>query len=455
MRNLVAVRCVLLSLIPAMAATFQAGAQMNWFPRYPGVTPPLRAEHTLAYDAARKRIVFFGGSGLTGLYNGDTWEWDGNTWVQRLPPVSPLPRCWHAMAYDSVRQRVVVSGGFTQTGIRDDFWEWDGNTWWQQAASPRPPVVHRHAMAYDAARRRLVVFGGWGTYNLLYLNETWESDGNVWTKFQPAVSPEVRVDHAMAYDAARRRVVLFGGMGIKVELNDTWEWDGSAWTRCTPSVSPPVRYQHAMAYDSARGRIVLFGGFGNYWSPMSSLLDDTWEWDGREWTRCAPRAFPQARAGHAMAYDAARQCVVLVGGGGVLGGLDDTWEWSGPFLVASGLSRPGSTVEFSLNSGQDAGLAYVVGSSFGTGPIKLGDGRRINLGPDNLLAVSVANQLPGVFAGYCGVLDGQGQARASIHIPNIPPLVGARIHTAFVTLDSGAPAGIRSISSTEMFTIGK
>ncbi|MBK8232988.1 MAG: hypothetical protein IPK72_20990 [Candidatus Eisenbacteria bacterium] len=87
-----------------------------------------------------------------------------------------------------------------------------------------------------------------------------------------------RQGHALAYDSARGRTVLFGGVEVSSYVSDTWEWDGSNWTRQNPAVSPPARSGHALAYDSARGRTVLFGGFyavaGN-----GSYLSDTWEWD--------------------------------------------------------------------------------------------------------------------------------------------------------------------------------
>ena len=63
----------------------------------------------------------------------------------------------------------------------------------------------------------------------------------------------------MAYDAARQRVVLFGGFGGG-HLGDTWEWNGTNWTQLTPSTSPTARNAHAMAYDAARQRVVLLGG---------------------------------------------------------------------------------------------------------------------------------------------------------------------------------------------------
>jgi hypothetical protein len=65
------------------------------------------------------------------------------------------------------------------------------------------------------------------------------------------------------YDAARRRVVLFDGYtgSLNPVFSDTWEWDGSTWVQRTPNTVRSGRAGHALAYDSARGRVVLFGGF--------------------------------------------------------------------------------------------------------------------------------------------------------------------------------------------------
>ncbi|MHB8878486.1 MAG: hypothetical protein ACYC8T_32720, partial [Myxococcaceae bacterium] len=51
----------------------------TWVPAY----VPARYGHALAYDAARQRVVLFGG--LDSAYLTDTWEWDGTTWVRRTP----------------------------------------------------------------------------------------------------------------------------------------------------------------------------------------------------------------------------------------------------------------------------------------------------------------------------------------------------------------------------------
>ncbi len=138
----------------------------------------------------------------------------------------------------------------------------------------------------------------------------------------------------------------------------------------------------------------------------------------------------------------------------VSGALTGLASYSGVRIVASGNPRPGGTVQFSLTAVHDAGLTYQAGSSFGTGPIPIG-GRNLGLSPDDLLVVSVGGFWPSIFAGYRGVLDAQGRAQASIHIPNLAILVGQRIHSAFVTLSPSAPFGIKSISNTESFTITK
>ena len=121
-------------------------------------------------------------------------------------------------------------------------------------------------------------------------------------------------------------------------------------------------------------------------------------------------------------------------------------------LQGSGTPRLGGILNLTLTATGDVGLSYQVGSSLGTGPIPV-DSRRLNLGPDDLLAVSVHGLWPTIFSGFRGLIDTKGQARATVHIPNIPSLIGIRLHTAFVTLDPAAPSGIRSISNTFSFSI--
>ena len=47
-------------------------------------------------------------------------------------------------------------------------------------------------------------------------------DGNLWRQNED-IGPIPRSHHAMAYDAKRDRVVLFGGFGSVAPFGDTWE----------------------------------------------------------------------------------------------------------------------------------------------------------------------------------------------------------------------------------------
>jgi hypothetical protein len=125
----------------------------------------------------------------------------------------------------------------------------------------------------------------------------------------------------MAYDPVRQRVVMFGGGLQSTFLDETWEWDGNDWTRRTPTASPSPRRLHSMVYDTDRQRIVLFGG------QDGAFLGDQWQWDGNDWTQMAPAVLPPGRDHHAMAYAAARQHVVLYGGiNRTHPPLEDTWS---------------------------------------------------------------------------------------------------------------------------------
>jgi len=230
-------------------------------------------------------------------------------------------RYGHAVAYDAVRRQVVLFGGWRPLWPAEwlnDTWVWDGTDWVQKFPATSPPPRPDHAMAYDAARGQVVLFGGWDGSHLL--NDTWVWEGSNWVQKFPTTTPPARRGHAMAYDAARGQVVLFGGFGGSAALNDTWVWDGANWVQKFPATSPPVRGGHSMAYDAGRGEVVLFGGSG---------MNDTWVWDGLKWVQKFPANSPPVRGGHSMAYDAGRGEVALFGGSGSSGGLNDTWVWDG------------------------------------------------------------------------------------------------------------------------------
>jgi uncharacterized protein (TIGR03437 family) len=177
-------------------------------------------------------------------------------------------------------------------------------------------------------------FGGESSFTIL--NDTWVWDGSNWTQKFPQTNAVERGNQAMAYDAAHQQVVMFAGFNYMPAslLDDTWVWDGSNWTQKLPQNSPPARDYHAMAYDSTNSQIVMFGG-----EPSEVLqtvgpptpgtpLRDTWLWDGSNWKQPLTSAKPLSRVAGAMAYDSVHNRTVLFGGG-QLDVAPDTWLWFG------------------------------------------------------------------------------------------------------------------------------
>lgn len=154
------------------------------------------------------------------------------------------------------------------------------------------------------------------------MSERW-----LWTQKED-IGPPPRFGHVMEYEAARQRAVLFSGyISGGVTPTDTWEWDGDAWTQVA-DIGPLGRYYACMAYDTVRQRTVLFGG--DALEPTPGFSNETWEWDGREWTQIDDTG-PPGRGYAAMVFDRERECLVLFGGGVYVGAdwqpLGDTWEW--------------------------------------------------------------------------------------------------------------------------------
>jgi hypothetical protein len=282
-----------------------------------GLTNPyIRYTHAMAFDSSRNETVLFGGwSGPGGGDMQDTWTWNGTSWTPESPASKPAKRQLISMAYDSNRGVTVLFGGTTGG---NETWEWNGSNWVQQFPASSPLSRFSHAMAYDSNREVTVLFGGYraGTY----YQDTWEWNGSTWAECASGAvtKPDVKRDHAMAYDSVRGVTVLFGGYNGGVLTNDTWEWDGANWVPKSPIAKPSIRKGHTMAYDSSRNVTVLFGG----WIDAAVRNNETWEWDGTNWTRRFPINSPSARYWHGMTYDASRNACV------VFGDVDDaTYEY--------------------------------------------------------------------------------------------------------------------------------
>jgi hypothetical protein len=151
----------------------------------------------------------------------------------------------------------------------------------------------------------------------------------------------------MAYDEARKRVVLFGGNDpMSTKLADTWEWDGTSWTEMHPVTSPPARSNASITYDANRRHVVVFGGFGTL------FFNDVWEWDGTTWTPVVVPPGPPIRAGSTMMYDTRRRELVVFGGVGISGENSELWS-----LRYSDLATPDEACVDSTADDDHDGLA--------------------------------------------------------------------------------------------------
>jgi hypothetical protein len=308
----------------------QAGAavSVNWVQAGSAQVPAARQFAHLTFDSLRARSVLFGGAAGWTMF-GDTWEWNGTAWTQRFPAVSPPALYGGGMAFDSVRGRSVLFGGATVSATTGYTWEWDGTSWTQKFPALSPPGRAWTAMAFDSVRGRTILFGGQGMG--ISLGDTWEFDGVNWTRLFPATSPSPRYGQAMAFDSIRGRIVLFGGNAYNGRVDETWEWDGTNWIQRIATSAPFPRFWHTMAFDSRQGNTVLFGGDHlNSVAYKLGPINDTWLWDGSQWTQVFPSTLPRHRAQHTMAYDSARGRTVLFGGSLEASPVDtlynDTWE---------------------------------------------------------------------------------------------------------------------------------
>jgi N-acetylneuraminic acid mutarotase len=298
--------------------------QISWIELKPsGTPPPARYGHSIASIGGR--LIVFGGS-TASVAVGDMWAYDSaaDAWEPLKPSgTAPSARSGHAMAYDQAAHRLILFGGLDNTAAPlDDTWAYDpvADTWTELDPSGGPPLARiGHSMVYDPVARRSILFGG-STRASAALGDIWAYDAgaNSWTELQPKGRvPSARTGHSAAYDQVTHRLMVFGGVSdMGAFLNETWAYNpaANAWTELHPKGElPSPRAGHSMAYDPIRGILIMFGGQDS----SGNSLDDTWAYDGgtNAWAALQPSgAQPRARAGQAMANDAASGRLIMFGG---------------------------------------------------------------------------------------------------------------------------------------------
>ncbi len=268
------------------------------------------------------------------------------TWVHQVPDgPAPLARDGHGAVLDPTTGHMIVFGGATASGVRNDVYvlrNADAATgtipeWVALSPAGTPPAARTHAVtAYDPASNRLIVFGGDdGAVTPTVFADTWvltNANGTggtpAWLSLPASGAMTARTGAAAAYDAANKRLMVFGGSATGacgVASNDAWvltNADGTgpaAWTLLAPTGTPPSARAFTRAgYDAAHNRLLLFSGL----APCGTQNVDTWALTQANglggapaWVSLAPTgAAPVASALQAAAYEPTSDRFTIFGG---------------------------------------------------------------------------------------------------------------------------------------------
>ncbi len=253
-----------------------------------GMVPEGRGEHVAFYDAARKRLLVFGGNvaepemcnPVRPSYEEVVWAFypDCGVW-ERLEPAgdSPLGRTRMALAYDSGADRVLLFGGRRRGTMGyqnyDEVWAFDlaTNTWeLLEATGTKPPARNAAAAGYDPDGNRLLVFGGnTSSSGLRYqaVDDTWAFDltARTWERIDGDPKPPARIFPGGA--VLDGKFYVYGGTAdfFGPILGDLWALDVAtdAWAQVETEEAPDAprtRFAAQLLADPDRGRLLVLMG---------------------------------------------------------------------------------------------------------------------------------------------------------------------------------------------------
>jgi len=296
-----------------------------------GDGPSARGRYAAAHDPDGGRMLIFGGrwreEGTSGDYTllDDLWSFDFATreWTELdAGGNGPAGRYYPGGAWDSATQTFWLWGGATNTSAliiqpSAELWSWTSADGWTEhdTSGEAPSSRVFFGTTHDTSRNRLILFAGQvGDFQSLAFNDLYalSLDSGEWEQLDGGGNgaPFTRMHPALQYDAARDRIVLFGGHTDIGDDNDLWEfpagggdWDtvlvGDTFTgnglgcaldpndpgSFNPSevpadyvdqdtATPERRHRgmHALLWDN----LWIFGGMH---AECSDQLDDTWRYD--------------------------------------------------------------------------------------------------------------------------------------------------------------------------------
>ena len=290
----------------------------------------------MVYDAARREVLLFGGyakapTGDSLVHPNDVWAWNGATW-RRLDaggPDRPGGRAVPHLVYDAARQRVVMFGGRSErrgnTTILSDLWEWDGTRWHAVPTAATPAILHA-VTGYDPARRRVVVYGGLGDAGFSRTLREW--DGTRWEIRDTAGPAGVFAGAAAVTPRGELLITTTIPSGDRDPIPDsskTWVWTGTSWKAAERG--PP--FANLQPTTSAPDGTLYFYQVADRWlrEPVMHVRGTDGRWSS------FPAPLGRDPYGAQAAFDAARGRLVIYGGGRASGQIpDETWELNGQRL---------------------------------------------------------------------------------------------------------------------------
>ena len=188
------------------------------------------------------------------------------------------------------------------------------------AAGPTAPFIgFDPSLAYDVARRQVVLVNNPG--------ETWLWANRTWTRAQPAISPPAGCCNVAAWDPEIGRVLLFGvePPGDAAQFTYTYAWNGATWTALLRGAVEPPPGAASMAYDPGHRQMVLLVGFG---TAAGAVRVQTWTFEGERWLRRTDLDSPTVSFITALGFDAAAHALLAVSSNVADAGTQ-TWRWDG------------------------------------------------------------------------------------------------------------------------------
>lgn len=244
----------------------------------PADAPVTRSEVGMVHDAARDRLIIYGGNTAASERCGvppseivaEMWafHFDCGSWEQLTPAGGPGALARHAVVADTANERMLVFGGrASSSSYSNALWAFDltTDTWSELATSgTAPPPVAEATANLDVERNRLLVFGGdpggfTGSDGLYAL----DLEAMAWSRIDAADAPSPRLYHASAI--VGDELLIFGGAaGFNPPyLNDVHAFDltSETWRAVTTTgTGPNPRFGAELVPDEDSGRVlVMFG----------------------------------------------------------------------------------------------------------------------------------------------------------------------------------------------------